>query len=124
MPDVEVEVELRIGHPRRRRKSTDASNGTFTQSRHTFDRAPHGSVEVLRVDRSLEDRQRRATRVEPRVLLDVPHQRFVIGHAIAETLLSFACVSHVASSTSMRQRSASMATDDVDIGLIVTLAAR
>ncbi len=91
---VVVEVELGVGHPRRWGEATETRDDPLVQARHLGDRAAQRPTEVLRIDRPLQDRHRRATRIEPRVLLDVPHQRFVIGHAVAEAHLPFSDLGH------------------------------
>ena len=85
---VVVEVELGIGPPHRRAEPTDAGHDPFPQPRDLGDGRRDLGPEVFDVERPVEQHQRAAARVEPRVLLDVPHQRLGVGHPPLEALLA------------------------------------
>ena len=91
---VEVDVEFGVGHPRRWRESAEAGNDSFVEARDLGDRPSHRATEVLRVDRAVQERERRTARVQPRILLHVPHEGFVVGHAVAEPCLAFSGFGH------------------------------
>ena len=70
------ELELGIGNPRRRGDAAEARNDPFVESGHTRRGGAHRLFEVVAIGWVVEQRQRTAARIEPRVLLDIPHQRF------------------------------------------------
>ena len=88
LADVGVEVELGIGHPRRRREPCEPGNDTLIQPRCARDAGAQRLAEPVHVERAVEQYDRRAARVEPGILLDVPHERFVFAHPAAS---AFSC---------------------------------
>ena len=87
--EVVVEVELRIGPPRGGPETADAGRHPLTQAGDGGHGRGDLAAEVLEVERPVEQHQRAAARVQPRVLLDVPHQRLGVGHVPFEALLAW-----------------------------------
>ena len=94
LAQVEVEVELDVGDPRGRRHPGEAGDDALVEAWRLRDPGPHLGAEVLHVRRAVEHDQRPTVRVEPRVLLDVEHERLVVAHAGCQFGLSGSC--HVA----------------------------
>ena len=86
--NVEVEVEFAVRHPHRGREAADRRDDPLAQTRQLRHRDPHRLPEVIEVDRPIEDIEGRTTRIQPWVLLDVPHQRLAVGHPMLEPLLA------------------------------------
>ena len=88
LADVVVEVELRVGPPDGR---AEAARGRPRPARAGAARSATVAAmlgpEVVEVGRPVEHDERAAVGVEPRVLLDVPHQRLGVGHPPLEALL-------------------------------------
>ena len=87
--EVVVEVELRIGTPHGGSEAADAGRHPLTQAGHVGHGRGDLAAEVLEVERPVEQHQRAAARVQPWVLLDVPHQRLGVGHLPFEALLAW-----------------------------------
>jgi hypothetical protein len=82
--DVVTNVELRVAHPARRTACHWRRLHALAQSRDRDARAVHARDEGLEVDRAIEDGDIGERGSEERVLLDSPHQRLGIGHALVE----------------------------------------
>ena len=89
--NVRVDVELCVGDPRRGRNSTKAGHGALIEARGARDTGTHLTHEPSGVDRLIEQNDRTTTGVEPRVLLDTPHQRLVLAHPVGVVDFSFSC---------------------------------
>ena len=86
--DVVGEVELGVRSPLWRGQPPQRRNHPLAQPRHLGHRPGDVAAEVVDVDGTVEDQQRAAAGVEPRVLVEVPHQRLGVAHPPLETLLS------------------------------------
>jgi hypothetical protein len=85
MAEVVVEVELRIGCPTRGRQPPDAGHHPLPESRYLGDRVGDSASEVLDVRGPVAHDDHAAAGVQPRVLLDVPHERLEVRHPALET---------------------------------------
>ena len=95
VPEVVVEVELGIGGPGRRRQATQAGNDPLAEPRDVRYCVGNPVAKGIEVDGLVEDGDHRAAGVEPRVLLDVPHERFRVGHFLLEAQLALTTGCHV-----------------------------
>ena len=73
--DVVGEVELGIRSPHRRRPPAECRHNTLREAGHLGNRERDPPFEVDGVDHTVADHDDPAIGVQPRVLLDVPHQR-------------------------------------------------
>ena len=85
--DVMVQVELRVGCPLRRREPAEAGHDTVSQTRHHCRPVRDPGADAVELDPAVEHRDARTVRVEPRVLLDGPHQRLGVAHLALEPQL-------------------------------------
>ncbi len=104
---VEFDVELGIRHPRRRGDTGQARSDSFVETWQPAHGVAHREPEVIPVERTLEDRDGGPARIQPRIRLDVPHERFVVGHPfghpVGEAGLPFAR-GHLSSSSRIAVR--------------------
>ena len=78
--DVGIEVELGIGNPCRCRQPCEPGHHTLVEPWRASDSGTQRLAEAVHVERTVEEDDRCATRIEPRILLDVPHERLVFAH--------------------------------------------
>jgi hypothetical protein len=86
--DVVAEVELRVGAPHRRAEPPEAGHDPLAEPGHGGHRGGELAGEVLDVGRAVEEDEGTAAGVQPRILLDVPHQRLGVRHPSFEALLA------------------------------------
>ncbi len=89
--DVRVDVEFRVGNPRRGRNPTKARHGALIEARGARYSGTHLAHEPSAVDRLIEQSYRSATWIKPWVLFDTPHERLVLAHPVGVVDFSFSC---------------------------------
>ncbi len=84
LSDVVVEIKLGVRSPRRSGQAAEPRDDSLVQPRHVGNAVAQETAKHGHIYRPLQQGQTCPVRVEPRVLLNVPHERFVLRHSWRE----------------------------------------
>ena len=101
--NVVADVELGVGRPQRRRQPPQPGHDPLAQTRDLGDGPAHAVAELLDVHGPVEHADHPAVGVQPRVPLDVPHERLGVRHPALEAHLA-PLAHHVSHSRGPRRR--------------------